>query len=171
MEFCSRTRSRRRCFWLAQAGVGVAWFLYLKRPDLPEAIQSKLSGRYNLLDRKYYFDDLWSAGFAGGGRAPRQVSLATSATSWLIDGLLVNGSARRRWVVWSGDGNAAQVQTGYLYHYAFAMIIGLTALLGWLMWAIAVTMADVKTWESGVHGLLSGIDLVADHRRRNRWSR
>jgi len=55
-------------FWLAAAGAFTAWFLYLKRPDIPETIQSKLSGVYTLLDRKYYFDDLYIKGFAAGGR-------------------------------------------------------------------------------------------------------
>ena len=56
-------------FWLAAGGVVTAWFLYLKRPDIPETIKTKMSGLYELLDRKYYFDDLYIKGFAAGGRA------------------------------------------------------------------------------------------------------
>ena len=55
-------------FWLAAAGVLTAWFLYLKRPDIPATIKDKVSGLYNLLDRKYYMDDLYIKGFAAGGR-------------------------------------------------------------------------------------------------------
>ena len=56
--------------WLSLAGVAVAWFMYLKRPGLPALVRERLSGLYNLLDRKYYFDDLFIKGFAAGGRRP-----------------------------------------------------------------------------------------------------
>jgi len=117
-------------FWLAASGVFVAWFLYLKRPDIPETIKGKLPGIYNLLERKYYFDDLWIKGFAGGGRAIGQF-LWKKGDELIIDGVLVNGTAR---TVGRLAGLVRQIQTGYLYTYAFAMIIGLTALLGWLIW-------------------------------------
>jgi len=117
-------------FWLAAAGVLTAWFLYLKRPDLPEIIKSKLSGVYDLLDRKYYFDDLWINGFGAGGRAIGQF-LWKKGDELIIDGILVNGTAK---TVGRLAGVMRQIQTGYLYTYAFAMIIGLTALLGWLIW-------------------------------------
>jgi NADH-quinone oxidoreductase subunit L len=117
-------------FWLAAGGVFSAWFLYLKRPDISETIKSKLSGIYTLLDRKYYFDDLWIKGFAGGGRAVGQF-LWKKGDELIIDGILVNGTAK---TVGRLAGVMRQIQTGYLYTYAFAMIIGLTALLGWLIW-------------------------------------
>ena len=117
-------------FWLAAAGVFTAWFLYLKRPDIPETIKAKVPALYNLLDRKYFFDDLWIKGFAGGGRAIGQF-LWQKGDELIIDGLLVNGTAR---TVGRLAGAMRQIQTGYLYTYAFAMIIGLTALLGWLIW-------------------------------------
>ena len=117
-------------FWLAAGGVFTAWFLYLKRPDIPETIKSKMSGVYNVLDRKYYFDDLWIKGFAGGGRAIGSF-LWKKGDELIIDGFLVNGTARTAGRL---AGAMRQIQTGYLYTYAFAMIIGLTALLGWLIW-------------------------------------
>ena len=117
-------------FWLAAGGVFAAWFLYLKRPDIPEMIKTKFSGVYNVLDRKYYFDDLWIKGFAAGGRAIGQF-LWKKGDELVIDGILVNGTAR---TVGRLAGVMRQIQTGYLYTYAFAMIIGLTALLGWLIW-------------------------------------
>ena len=117
-------------FWLAAGGVGTAWFLYLKRPDIPETIKNKMSGLYTLLDRKYYFDDLWIKGFAGGGRAIGQF-LWKKGDELIIDGILVNGTAK---TVGRLAGVMRQIQTGYLYTYAFAMIIGLTAFLGWLIW-------------------------------------
>ncbi len=117
-------------FWLAAAGVLTAWFLYLKRPDIPDTIQQKFAGLYELLDRKYYFDDLYIKGFAAGGRSLGRF-LWQKGDRLVIDGMMVNGTARS---VGRLAGMLRQVQTGYLYTYAFAMIIGLTALLGWLIW-------------------------------------
>ena len=117
-------------FWLAASGVFTAWFLYLKRPDLPATIRQKLPGLYILLDRKYYFDDLYIKGFAAGGRSIGRF-LWQKGDELIIDGLLVNGTARS---VGRLAGVMRHIQTGYLYTYAFAMIIGLTMLLAWLIW-------------------------------------
>ena len=117
-------------FWLAAAGVLSAWFLYLKRPDIPEKIKNRVTGLYDLLDHKYYFDDLWIKGFAAGGRSIGQF-FWKKGDELIIDGLLVNGTAR---TVGRLAGVLRQIQTGYLYTYAFSMFIGLTALLGWLVW-------------------------------------
>ena len=116
--------------YLALSGVFVAWFLYLKRPDIPATIQQKVSGLYNLLDRKYYFDDLWIRGFAGGGRRIGSF-LWQKGDQFLIDGVMVNGTANS---IKSLAGVLRRLQTGYLYTYAFAMIIGLTMILSWLIW-------------------------------------
>ena len=116
--------------WLALSGLATAWFLYLKRPDIPATIKDKLSGLYNILDRKYYFDDLWINGFAAGGRQIGSF-FSKKGDELLIDGVLVNGTANS---VVRLAGVMRQLQTGYLYTYAFAMIIGLTMLLSWLIW-------------------------------------
>jgi NADH-quinone oxidoreductase subunit L len=118
-------------FWLAAAGVFTAWFLYLKRPDIPEKIADKLSGIYTLLDRKYYFDDLWIKGFAAGGRNLGQF-LWNKGDELIIDGIIVNGTAKS---IGKFAGVLRRIQTGYLYHYAFAMFIGMTLILAWLLWA------------------------------------
>ncbi len=117
--------------YLAGAGAFTAWFLYLKRPDLPVAIGARFSGLYNLLDRKYYFDDLYIKGFAAGGRSIGQF-LWQKGDELIIDGLLVNGTAK---AVGTFAGVLRRVQTGYLYHYAFAMFFGITLILAWLLWA------------------------------------
>ncbi len=117
-------------FWLAAAGAFTAWYLYLKRPDLSESIKEKAIGLYNLLDRKYYFDDLYIKGFAAAGRSIGEF-LWQKGDRLVIDGMMVNGTARS---VGRLAGVMRQLQTGYLYTYAFAMIIGLTILLGWLIW-------------------------------------
>jgi NADH-quinone oxidoreductase subunit L len=117
-------------FWLAMAGLATAVFLYLLRPDLPGKIKSKVEGLYNLLDRKYYFDDLYINGFAAWGRK-FGTALWKHGDQFLIDGVLVNGTANS---VARLAGVMRQLQSGYLYTYAFAMIIGLTMFLGWLIW-------------------------------------
>ncbi|MGI9220241.1 MAG: NADH-quinone oxidoreductase subunit L [Woeseiaceae bacterium] len=117
-------------FWLAATGAFTAWFLYLKRPDIPASIQAKLSGVNRVLENKYYFDDLWIKGFAAWGRSIGAF-LWKRGDQQLIDGVMVNGTARS---VGKLAAVMRQLQTGYLYTYAFAMIIGLTMLLSWLIW-------------------------------------
>jgi len=117
-------------FWLALTGALTAWFLYLKRPDIPATIKNKLSGLNTLLENKYYFDDLYIKGFATWGRSIGYF-LWKRGDEQLIDGVLVNGTARS---VGKLAGVMRQLQTGYLYTYAFAMFIGLTMLLSWLIW-------------------------------------
>ena len=116
--------------YLAALGAVTAWFLYLKRPDIPLMLSDKLSGLYKLLDRKYYFDDLWIKGFAAGGRNVGTI-LWKKGDELVIDGVLVNGTANS---VVRLAGVMRRLQTGYLYDYAFAMIIALAMFLGWLLW-------------------------------------
>jgi NADH-quinone oxidoreductase subunit L len=117
-------------FWLAASGAFTAWFLYLKRPDIPATIKDRLSGLHTLLEQKYYMDDLYIKGFAAGGRAIGNF-LWRKGDELVIDGVLVNGTAN---TIGKLAGVMRKIQTGYLYTYAFAMIIGLTLLLSWLMW-------------------------------------
>jgi NADH-quinone oxidoreductase subunit L len=115
--------------YLALAGVLTAWYLYLRRPDLPDRIAARYSRAYRLLINKYYFDwfneNVVAAGVRNFGG-----SLWRRGDETVIDGWLVNGSAR---AVASIASVMRRVQSGYLYHYAFAMIIGLSLLLGWLL--------------------------------------
>ena len=117
--------------YLALAGAGTAWFLYLKRPDIPEKIAAKFAGLYGVLDNKYYFDDLYIKGFAAGGRRFGEF-LWRKGDELVIDGLLVNGTANQ---MKRFAGILRRIQTGYLYHYAFAMFFGITLILAWLLWA------------------------------------
>ena len=113
-------------FWLAVAGVATAWFLYMYRPDLPDLVRARSGVIYNVLIRKYGFDDFNDWFFAGGARGMGQ-ALWRMGDEILIDGLMVNGSARLiGWV----SSIVRHVQSGYLFHYAFAMIIGLLVLMG-----------------------------------------
>jgi NADH-quinone oxidoreductase subunit L len=115
--------------YLAAAGAATAWFLYIKRPELPGVFQTRFAMLHRVLDNKYYFDWFNEQVLA---RATRAVagSLSTVGDQTIIDGLAVNGSAR---LVARVAAVARQIQSGYLYHYAFAMIIGLAILIGWLV--------------------------------------
>ncbi|MBM5812396.1 MAG: NADH-quinone oxidoreductase subunit L [Gammaproteobacteria bacterium] len=115
--------------YLAFAGIATAWYLYVRRPDLPDAIARRCAGLYRLLDNKYYFDWFNENVVAAGARA-LGTGLWRRGDEQAIDGVLVNGSAR---AVGALAAVVRRVQTGYLYHYAFAMIIGLALLLGWLL--------------------------------------
>ena len=116
-------------FLLAAAGVGTAWLFVLRRPDLADIAQRRLNWLYCLLVNKYYFDwfnenvlarasrGLGSALWRGGDQA-------------MIDGVMVNGSARA--IGWFA-GKARLIQSGFLYSYAFWMIVSLVLLLGWFL--------------------------------------
>jgi NADH-quinone oxidoreductase subunit L len=116
--------------WLAIAGVATAWFCYLKRPEIPALIKAKVEPLYVLLDNKYYFDRFNDWFFAGGARG-------TSRFLWkfgdvtLIDGIMVNGTAK---LVGLFSGVLRKAQSGYIYHYAFWMIGGVFVLLTVRSW-------------------------------------
>ena len=112
--------------WLAAAGVGVAWFLYMKRPDIPQWFEHRLSLIHKLLLNKYFFDKFNELFFAGGSRGIGKILWQWGDVK-LIDGMIVNGSAKSVGFISS---IVRHIQTGYLYHYAFAMIIGLVVLIG-----------------------------------------
>ncbi len=111
-------------FWLTVAGFVLATMLYLVRPEWRMGITRVMAAPIRVLDRKYYMDDLWIGGFAGGSLKLGEASSVID--SKLIDGVAVNGSVNLIGMVAAA---LRKVQTGYLYHYAFAMILGLIALL------------------------------------------
>lgn len=116
-------------FWLALLGVVTAWVLYIARPELPERIGRGLRPVHYVLEQRFGFDYLYMKAFPWAGRGLGGLAwrFGDRAT---IDGFLVNGSAFG--IGWFA-GIARFVQTGYLYHYAFAMIIGLVAFLTWIV--------------------------------------
>ena len=118
-------------FWLAAAGVFFAWLFFLKKPSLANAWANKLSLLRTIFLEKYYFDWFNQTVVAGLTRAIG-VGLWKGGDQALIDGVLVNGSAHT--VGWFGS-VIRRVQNGYLYSYAFWMMIGLAALLGWFLHA------------------------------------
>jgi len=106
-------------------GILLAWIAYIKKPDLPARLVALLKWPYQVLLNKYGCDAFNQAVFAGGARRIGQFLWQVGDVK-LIDGLVVNGSARG--VGWFSS-VIRHMQTGYLYHYAFAMIIGLLILL------------------------------------------
>jgi NADH-quinone oxidoreductase subunit L len=115
-------------FWLAFAGFLLATVMYWWRPELAGRARRFFSLPVRILEDKYGMDALWIRGFAGGGVALGKVS--RQADERVIDGAIVNGSVR---LVGAIAGVLRRTQSGYLYHYAFAMILGLIALLAALL--------------------------------------
>ena len=117
--------------WLALLGVLSAWHFVLRRPAQATAIQERFGWLYRLLVNKYYFDWFNENVLA---RASRALSLALwkGGDQAVIDGVIVDGSAGA--VGWIA-GRVRLIQSGFLYSYAFWMIVGLVLILGWLLFA------------------------------------
>jgi len=119
-------------FWLMITGLVLSTLIYLLRPSIADMVRKRMPFVYRLLDNKYYFDEFYQKVFASGS-VKLGTTLWNKADAGFIDNGIVNGSARVvEWV-------AARVrrwQTGFLYDYAFAMIIGLIGIL-----AVWVAMA------------------------------
>ena len=112
-------------FWMAVAGAATAWFLYIVRPELPAKLRRQWGFVVTILMEKYGLDRFNDWFFAGGSRA-LGMGLWKGGDVAIIDNVMVNGSARL--VGWFAS-VIRHVQSGYIYHYAFAMIIGVLLLL------------------------------------------
>jgi len=117
-------------FWLALAGVATAWWFYLRQPSLPQAIGRALSPVVRVLENKYYMDWFNEHVLAAGARLLGR-GLWKGGDVAVIDGVLVNGSAR---VVGLVAGLARRLQTGLMSWYALAMVLGVFGLLTWKLW-------------------------------------
>jgi NADH-quinone oxidoreductase subunit L len=117
-------------FWLGLAGVVLSWYMYLVNPALPAAIKRGFGPVYRLLENKYYMDWFNENVIARGTRA-LGTGLWKGGDQGVIDGAIVNGS-------WKLVGRAAGVirwmQSGYIYHYAFAMLLGIFVLMTYFVW-------------------------------------
>ena len=117
-------------FWLALAGVATAWLFYLKAPAIPAAVDRALKPLRTVLENKYYMDWFNEHVLAAGARL-LGTGLWKGGDQVLIDGVLINGSAR-------GVGRVAgwmrTWQTGHLYQYALVMLLGVFGLLTWQLW-------------------------------------
>src|SRR5690606_32738569 len=112
-------------FWLALAGVVAAYYCYMINPRVPEWFYNKFRAIHTLLDNKYYMDKFNEFFWAGGARLLGG-GLSNVGDKTLIDGLIVNGSAKL--VGWFSR-VIRVLQTGYIYHYAFVMILGVLGFL------------------------------------------
>jgi NADH-quinone oxidoreductase subunit L len=110
-------------------GIGLAYGFYIRRPDLPEALAARLRGLYLFLYNKWYFDELYDWLFV-------RSSLATGRELWktgdgiLIDGLGPDGFAATTFAI---ARRASRFQSGYVYHYAFVMLVGVVGLITWYL--------------------------------------
>ena len=117
-------------FWLALAGVVAAWYMYMRNPALPVAIKAKCGPLYTLLENKYYLDWFNENVLSRGARV-LGTGLWKFGDQKLIDGVLVNGSWR---VVGWVSGIVRRLQSGFIYHYAFGMILGVFVLMTYFVW-------------------------------------
>jgi NADH-quinone oxidoreductase subunit L len=116
-------------FWLAVAGAVTAWLFFLRNPAWADRAQQRFGWLYRLLTQKYYFDWVNEKVIAPLTRGIG-IGLWKGGDEVLIDGAMVNGTAEG--VTWIGS-VLRLVQSGYLYSYAFWMMIGLALLLGWFL--------------------------------------
>jgi len=117
-------------FWLALAGVVLSFYMYMVNPALPAAIKRACGPIYRLLENKYYLDWINENIIARLARMTG-TGLWKGGDEGLIDGVLINGSAR------TVGGIAAigrRLQSGYLYFYALVMIVGVIGLMTWQLW-------------------------------------
>jgi NADH-quinone oxidoreductase subunit L len=117
-------------FWLALSGVLMAYYMYMVNPALPAAIKRMAQPVYNLLENKYYLDWFNENVLARGARA-LGMGLWKGGDQALIDGALVNGSWKL--VGWF-SGLVRRLQSGFIYHYAFGMILGIFVLMTYFVW-------------------------------------
>ncbi len=115
-------------FWLAMSGLGLAWFIYTRKPEIADMAARRFSWLYDLLMNKYGFDDFNERVFARGSLAIGNF-LSRFGDQKLIEGI-VNGSAR---LVGGVAAVTRYLQSGLLYHYSFVMILGLLGFLGWFV--------------------------------------
>ena len=114
---------------LALLGVALSYYLYVMNPALPAKLRKQFSGIVTILEEKYYFDRFNEFFFAGGARKLGE-GLFRYGDRAMIDGAMVNGSARGIGML---SGVMRHLQTGYVYHYAFVMVAGVLAFLTWLL--------------------------------------
>jgi NADH-quinone oxidoreductase subunit L len=117
-------------FWLALSGVALSYYMYMLNPALPAAIKRNVMPIFNLLENKYYLDWINENILARGARA-LGTGLWKRGDQMLIDGGIVNGSWK---LVGSISETVRKLQTGYLYHYALVMILGIFVLMTYFVW-------------------------------------
>jgi len=115
-------------------GFVIAWHFYIRRPDIPVELARQHDFLYRFLLNKWYFDELYDIIFV---RPAKWIGheLWKKGDGWLIDGFGPDGVSAR---VLDVTRNVVRLQTGYLYHYAFAMLIGAAAFITWFMFSAGI---------------------------------
>jgi NADH-quinone oxidoreductase subunit L len=113
-------------------GFIIAWHFYIRRPDIPAELARTHDVLYRFLLNKWYFDEIYDLIFVRPTKWLGR-SLWKGGDGWLIDGFGPDGVSAR---VLDVTRNVVRLQTGYLYHYAFAMLIGAAAFITWFMFAV-----------------------------------
>jgi NADH-quinone oxidoreductase subunit L len=129
---------------VAALGIAFAWWCYIVKPSTPAVIVSIFKPLHQLFFRKWYFDELYNALFVQGAKR-LGTHLWKFWDTFVIDGLGVNGAA---WISGRLGRRTSQLQTGYLYHYAFATIIGLLLIVTWIVvtqTGITLHLTDVNS--------------------------
>ena len=116
-------------FWLAMAGLATAWFIYTRKPEIARNLAIRFDWAHFILDRKYGFDEFNQMVFAGGSKMLGRFLWMVGDRA-VIDGIAVNGTAHS---VGRFATAVRYLQTGMLYHYAMAIIVGLLGLLAWFV--------------------------------------
>jgi NADH-quinone oxidoreductase subunit L len=117
---------------LALAGIGLAVFFWLRRPDVPASMARSLSGVYRLLLNKYYVDEIYDAAVVQPMKRISTAGLWKGVDAGLIDGS-VNGVGA---LVSGGSSVLRRLQTGSLRAYAAALLFGGVAILSWYLWTV-----------------------------------
>jgi NADH-quinone oxidoreductase subunit L len=117
-------------FWLAVAGVALSYYMYMVNPALPAGIKARVQPLYRLLENKYYLDWINENILARGARA-LGTGLWKVGDQTIIDGGIVNGSWK---LVGAVSGVVRWLQSGFVFHYALVMILGVFALMTWFVW-------------------------------------
>ena len=120
-------------FWLAISGLGSAWFIYMKKPVVAEWFYNKFRWLHTLLDNKYFIDE-FNQTYLANGAVKLGKGLWRIGDRMIIDGFLVNGTAK---LIGIFSALFRKIQTGYTYHYAFSMIIGLLVFISWIIYKTA----------------------------------
>jgi len=118
-------------FVMMAAGFGLAWLMYIRSPHLPKQLARSQPALYAFLLNKWYFDEIYDFLFVRPAKALGRF-LWKKGDGWLIDGFGPDGVSAR---VLDVTRNVVRLQTGYVYHYAFAMLIGIAALITWAMFS------------------------------------
>lgn len=116
--------------FLALSGVFLAWFLYIKQPNLPGKLKAMCPRGYYMLDNAYGFDRLNEIVFVNGTRKLGAYFTRVVDQKMIDTGMVTNTFM----AVYNAAVSLRQTQTGYMYHYAFVMIFGLLAMLVWVLW-------------------------------------